>query len=46
MITAVQRCIILPAWIQEGGLQKLNERLADPSVRKQVIGEIKTDKLG
>ncbi len=34
---------ILPAWIQEGGLQKLNERLADPSVRKQVMGEIKTD---
>ena len=32
----------MPPWVQEGGLDKWTERLADPLIRKRVIQEMRT----
>jgi N-acyl-D-aspartate/D-glutamate deacylase len=33
---------MLPPWVQEGGVEKLKERLKDPAIRERVLGEMKT----
>lgn len=33
---------MLPPWVQEGGVEKLKERLKDPAIRERVLTEMKT----
>jgi N-acyl-D-amino-acid deacylase len=33
---------MLPPWVQEGGIEKLKERLQDPAIRERVLTEMRT----